>query len=215
LPGSLKLFGFKDGILTERQSIGPGGGFDFNPRHMDFHPSGKWDYFTTEGQNKMLVYERMQDGSLGKQLYSKDTLSKPGTVPTQQIAGTVHVHPNGRAVYVANRASGSTMVDGKRVWAGGENSIAVFSVNQSTGEPTLVQNMDTRGLHPRTFALDPSSRVLVAANSASMPTREGTVIPAGLSTFRIGADGKLEFVRKYDVDLNNSQQFWMGIVPLT
>ena len=61
LPGSLKLFAFKDGILTERQSIGPGGGFNFNARHMDFHPSGKWDYFTTERQNKLLVYERMQD----------------------------------------------------------------------------------------------------------------------------------------------------------
>ena len=92
------------------------------------------------------------------------------------------------------------MVDGKRAWAGGENSIAVFSINQSTGEPTLIQNMDTRGLHPRTFALDPSSRVIVAANSTSLPTREGTVIPASLSTYRIGADGKLDFVRKYNVD---------------
>ena len=213
-PGSLKLFAFKEGILTERQSIGPGNGFDFNARHMDFHPSGKWDYFTTERQNKMLVYERRQDGSLGRQLYSKDTLSRPGTVSPGQIAGTVHVHPNGRFVYVANRASGTTVVDGKRVWAGGENSIAVFSINQSTGEPTLIQNMDTRGLHPRVFALDPSSRVIVAANNTSLPTREGTVIPASLSTYRIGSDGKLEFVRKYDVDLNNSQQFWAGIIPL-
>jgi 6-phosphogluconolactonase (cycloisomerase 2 family) len=211
LPGSLKLFAFTDGILTQRQSIS----FDFNARHMDFHPSGQWDYFTTERQNKLLVYERMQNGSLGKQLYSKDTLSKPGTVPPGQVAGTVHVHPNGRFVYVANRASGTTTVDGKRVWAGGENSIAVFSINQSTGEPTLIQNMDTRGLHPRTFALDPSSRVIVAANNMSLPTREGTVIPASLSTYRISADGKLEFVRKYDVDLNKSQQFWVGIVPLS
>ena len=215
LPGSLKLFAYKDGILTERQSIMPGGGLNFNPRHMDFHPSGRWDYFTLERQNKILVYERMQDGSLGKQLYSKDTLSEPGTVPPGQIAGTVHLHPNGRFVYVANRASGTTLVDGKRVWAGGKNSIAVFSVNQSTGEPTLIQEADTRGLHPRTFALDSSSRVIVAANNASLPTREGTVIPASLSTYRIGADGRLEFVRKYDVDLNNSQQFWVGIIPLS
>jgi hypothetical protein len=105
-------------------------------------------------------------------------------------------------------------VNGVRVWAGGENSIAVFSINPSTGEPTLIQHMDTRGLHPRTFALDPSSRVIVAANNMSLPTREGTDIPASLSTYRLGSDGKLEFVRKYDVDLNDSQQFWAGIVPL-
>jgi hypothetical protein len=55
----------------------------------------------------------------------------------------------------------------------------------------------------------------VAANNTSLPTREGTVIQASLSTYRISADGKLEFVRKYDVDLNKSQQFWVGIVPLS
>jgi 6-phosphogluconolactonase (cycloisomerase 2 family) len=214
LPGSLRLFAFKDGILTARQSIGPGNGFDFNARHMDFHPSGQWEYFTTERQNKLLVYERKHDGSLGQQLYSKDTLARPSTVSPGQIAGTVHVHPNGRFVYVANRASSTTVVNGARVWAGGENSLAVFSINPSTGEPTLIQHMDTRGLHPRTFALDPSSRVIVAANNLSLPTREGTDIPASLSTYRIGSDGKLEFVRKYDVDLNDSQQFWAGIVPL-
>jgi 6-phosphogluconolactonase (cycloisomerase 2 family) len=118
LPGSLKLFAFKDGILSERQSIS----FDFNARHMDFHPSGKWDYFTTERQNRMLVYERRQDGSLGRQLYSKDTLFNPGAVSPGQIAGTVHAHPNGRYVYVANRASGTTEVNGKRVWADLNNS---------------------------------------------------------------------------------------------
>jgi 6-phosphogluconolactonase (cycloisomerase 2 family) len=214
LPGSLRLFGYKDGILTEKQAIMPGGGFNFQPRHMDFHPSGKWDYFTLERQNKMLVYERMKDGSLGKQLYAKDTLSEPGNVRPGQIAGTVHVHPNGKFVYLANRASGTTMVDGKRVFVGGENAIAVFSIDQKTGEPTLIQNMDTRGIHPRTFALDPTSRILVAANTNSLPTQEGIVIPASLSAYRIGADGKLEFVRKYDVALNGSQQFWMGIIPL-
>jgi 6-phosphogluconolactonase len=199
LPGSVKLFAFKDGILTDRQSIMPGGGVHFNPRHMDFHPSGKWDYVTLEDQNKMLVYERMKDGSLGKQLYAKDTLSEPGKVRPGQIAGTVHVHPNGRFVYVANRPGGTT-VDGKRVSVG-ENTIAVFSIDQKTGEPTLIQNMDTRGTSAaRTLALDPTSRVLVAAT-------------ASLSAFRIGADGKLEFVRKYDGPSTGSI-FWMGIIPL-
>ena len=214
LPGSIRLFGYKDGILTEKQTVMPGGGLEFQVRHMDIHPSRKWDYFTLERQNKMLVYERMKDGSLGKQLYAKDTLSEPGNVRPGQITGTVHVHPNGRIVYAANRASGTTMVDGKRVFVGGENSIAVFSIDQKTGEPTLIQNMDTQGIHPRTFALDPTSRMLVAAHTNSLPAKDGTVIPASLSTFRIGADGKLAFEHKYDIALNGSQQFWMGIHPL-
>jgi 6-phosphogluconolactonase len=32
--------------------------------------------------------------------------------------------------------------------------------------------------------------------------------------FRIGDDGKLAFVRKYDVDVGNNTMFWMGMVQL-
>jgi hypothetical protein len=31
---------------------------------------------------------------------------------------------------------------------------------------------------------------------------------------RIGADGRLSFARKYDVDVGNAQQFWSGMVTL-
>jgi hypothetical protein len=33
-----------------------------------------------------------------------------------------------------------------------------------------------------------------------------------LSVFRIGTDGRLDFVRKYDVDVGDQQMFWMGMV---
>ena len=39
-------------------------------------------------------------------------------------------------------------------------------------------------------------------------------VPACLSLFRISTDGKLDFVRKYDVDVGNNTMFWMGMVPL-
>jgi 6-phosphogluconolactonase (cycloisomerase 2 family) len=64
------------------------------------------------------------------------------------------LHPSGRFVYVGNRASATTDVQGTPVSIGGENTIAVFSINQETGEPTLIQTADTRGFHPRTFAID-------------------------------------------------------------
>jgi len=38
-------------------------------------------------------------------------------------------------------------------------------------------------------------------------------VPAGLSVFRIGDDGKLTFARKYDVDVGDKTMFWMGMVP--
>ena len=39
-------------------------------------------------------------------------------------------------------------------------------------------------------------------------------VMAGLSVLRIGDDGKLEFVRKYDVDVGDKTMLWMGMVPL-
>lgn len=41
-----------------------------------------------------------------------------------------------------------------------------------------------------------------------------TTLPAGLAVYRIGADGRLEFVRKYDIDTGDGQLFWMGMVAL-
>ena len=40
------------------------------------------------------------------------------------------------------------------------------------------------------------------------------MLPAGLSVLRIGDDGKLTFVRKYDIDVGDRLMFWMGMVPL-
>ena len=37
-------------------------------------------------------------------------------------------------------------------------------------------------------------------------------VAAGLSVFRTGDDGTLDFVRKYDVETGSKTQFWMGIV---
>lgn len=50
---------------------------------------------------------------------------------------------------------------------------------------------------------DPSGRMLVAANLRQMSMRDGdtvTMRPATLSTYRIGADGRLTYVRSYDIE---------------
>jgi 6-phosphogluconolactonase len=78
-------------------------------------------------------------------------------------------------------------------------------------------NVDTRGIHTRTFALDPSGKILVAANMMELPVRDAKgvrVVPASLSEFRVRDDGKLDFVRKYDVAVGGRNMFWMGITAL-
>jgi 6-phosphogluconolactonase (cycloisomerase 2 family) len=217
-PGALKVFGYDNGTLTNRASIAPGGGFDFQPRHLDFHPSKPWVFVSLERQNKLQVYRKVPEGIGSAPLFTKDSLTAPEHVLPGQAAGTVHVHPNGRFVYQANRADGTREFQGRRVFAGGENAIAVYAIDQNTGEPTRIQNIDTRGIRPRTFALDPAGRVLVAANQQPTLVRDGEVVrtvPASLSVFRVGADGKLDFVRKYDVAASETRNMlWMGIVPV-
>jgi hypothetical protein len=47
--------------------------------------------------------------------------------------------------------------------------------------------------------------------------REGSrvvTVPACLSVFRVDGDGRLDFVRKYDVETNGKFQWWMGMVGL-
>ena len=96
--------------------------------------------------------------------------------------------------------------------------MAVFAIDQTTGEPTLLQNADGHANYLRTFGIDPAGKILIAASVAPVPVREGAdikMLPAGLSVFRIGSDGKLEFVRKYDLDATpQKQQFWAGMITL-
>jgi 6-phosphogluconolactonase len=214
-PGSLRVFDYKNGLLTNEVSIAPNGGKGFGPRHLDFHPSKPWMYVSIETQNKMDMF-RMQPGGIEPQIaFRKETLKDPVNLKSRQAASTVHVHPNGRFLYGANRAEATMEVEGKKVFKGGENSIVVYSIDQATGEPTPIQHIETRAIHPRTFHIDPSGRMMVVQHNLPVNVRDGDAIrtaPAGLSVFRIGEDGKLTYVRKYDIDVGDKTMFWMGMV---
>jgi len=216
-PGALKIFQYKEGLLTDEVSVAPNGGYGFGPRHLDFHPSKPWVYVSLERQNKLDMFEITSGKLSAAPVFRKETLAEPGNIRGRQAAGTVHVHPNGRFVYAANRASSTVRVDGKSVFAGGENTFAVYEIDMTTGEPVPIQQVDTHGIHCRTFHIDPSGRMLVAAHIMALPVREGAAIrtvPASLAVFRIDDGGKVDFVRKYDVDVGSRTMFWMGMVPL-
>jgi 6-phosphogluconolactonase len=216
-PGAIKTFAIKDGVLSNLSSIAPGNGLGFGPRHLDFHPTKPWVFVSIERQNKLYVYELDAGSGLKREpMFVKGTLANPQ--PTmRQAAGAIHVHPNGEFVYLTNRASDLSTFEGKAAVVGGENNVAVFSIDQNSGEPTLVENADGRSIELRTFGIDPGGRMLVAASIAPAPVREGeriVSVAAGLSVFNIAADGKLSFVRKYDVDTGGHRQFWTGVVTL-
>ena len=210
-PGALKVFRYDAGKLSDEISIAPQNGLGFRARHVDFHPTRPWVFLTIESQNRLQVFARMNDDMLSTQpLFSKSTLANGGGVLPGQSASTVHLHPNGQFVYVGNRNSTALS-------AGGTNDIAVFRINQETGEPSLIQNVDTRGVTPRTFSIDPAGRLLVVGNQTTLDVPEGTnvrTIPANLAVFRIQKDGRLEFVRRYDVAVGRKPLWWVGLAGL-
>jgi 6-phosphogluconolactonase len=218
-PGALKVFSFKDGQLSNLQSLTPHGqGLGFGPRHLDFAP-----HFVTislERENSICIYGLNADGSFGAEpLFIKNAMTDPDAKAKYpgQTAGPIHVHPNGRWVYQTNRGSLTTDYNGQHVSNGGLNDIVVWTLDAKTGEPTRTQNIDAHGFEIRTFTITPDGKLLIAASQLALPVHEGDQVAnvsAGLSFYRIGADGKLTFLRKQDVDTSAGTQFWCGLLTM-
>ena len=204
-------------MLSNQYKIAPNGGRGYGPRHLDFHPTEPWMYVSIETQNQIHMH-RMQDGKpLPEVVFNKTTLLEPNNIRSRQAASAVHVHPNGRFVYGANRSQDVVDFNGKKVYKGGENSIVVYAISQETGEPTAIQHIETQKIHPRTFHMDPSGRMLVAQHNLPVDVRDGDSVrsvPAGLSVFRINEDGRLTVARTYDIDVGDQVMWWVGIVAL-
>lgn len=220
-PGALKIFRFDAGRLSPLADIRVGGrgGLGYGPRHLDFHPARPWAYVVSERQNLLYMHWVQGDSLAPEPSFTMSTLAGAQEQSARQAAGAIHVHPNGRTVYVSNRASATVDFNGRKVFGTGENNIAVYSLDPASGKPTLIQHAEPQGFHIRTFTIDPSGRLLIAATMIEMLVRDGAGVrrvPAGLNLFGIGKDGRLAFIRKYDLEFPSSsaQQLWVGMMAL-
>ncbi|WP_410982685.1 lactonase family protein [Bacillus cereus] len=138
----------KDSTLTEANSlsVNPGSG----PRHLTFHPNGKYAYMMTELSSELIVLTYNSEEGTFTELQYISTIPEDFNENNQGSA--IHISSDGRFVYAANR---------------GHNSIAVFSVNQNSGILTFVEHTSTEGSWPRDFVLDPTEKFLVATNEKS------------------------------------------------
>ena len=213
-PGAVVIFRHANGKLTYWRTIAPDGGYGFGPRHVDFHPAGRWMYLSIERQNEVALFDMDDDYALRCR---ETTLRDPLHEKPRQLVGAIHVHPDGKTVYVSNRADGTVEEDGRQVFNGAENTISVYRIDPGNGLPTLIQTADTHGMHTRTFQVHPGGRWLVAANMTPRWARtpEGLAeVPAGLSVFAVDEDGKLEFRHKVDLDASRNHLFWAGFAAL-
>jgi len=216
-PGALMVFDYNNGVLSNQSKIAPNGGRGYGPRHLDFHPTEPWMYVSIETQNQMHMHRMQRGMPLPAVAFNKTTLLEPNNIRSRQAASTVHVHPNGRFVYGANRSQDVVDFNGKKVYKGGENSIVVYAISQETGEPTAIQHIETQKIHPRTFQMDPGGRMLVAQHNLPVDVRDGDnvrTVSAGLSVFRMNENGRLTFARTYDIDVGDKVMWWVGMVLL-
>ena len=117
------------------------------PRHLAFHPNGKWVYGIAEIANEVMAFR--WDGSKGTltQFQSVKTLADGFKDPS--TAAEIAVRADGKFLYASNR---------------GEDSIVVYAIDGTTGELTLKQRTPSRGKVPRYFTFDPTNQWFIVSN---------------------------------------------------
>ena len=118
-----------------------GGGILFTPPLVAATVPRPWLFLSVERQSELHVYRLNEDGTLpGKAMFIKSSLIDRASSVHTQMAGAIHVHPNGRFVYASNRARETeSAADG---FAGGANDIAVFAIDPETGVPRFIQRVE-------------------------------------------------------------------------
>lgn len=168
LPNSISQFWLdsESGQLTQNAlgnlSTEPNTG----PRHLRFHPGGRFAYGSNE-QGCSVSFYRL-DAELGTLTHHQTISSLPPDYIGDATTSDIEVHPSGRFVYIANRLHGS---------------IAVFSVAQASGQLTKIQTVPTERV-TRSFNLSPSGSYLVAGGQRS----------GNLVAYKISDDGTLDRV---------------------
>jgi 6-phosphogluconolactonase (cycloisomerase 2 family) len=137
------------GTLTEaaRARTKPGAG----PRHLTFHPGGRYAYLANEVDNTVAVCA--YDPGTGRLTIGDE--QETGTGAETSYPAQIVVTPNGRFAYLANR---------------GHNSLARYAVEAKGARLRLLDTVPVSGDFPRQIALSPDGTLLFAANQ-----RSGTV----------------------------------------
>lgn len=148
-------------FITEQSGAGP--------RHLAFHPGENYAYLINELNSTITVFSYGTHRPTLYQLQMVSTL--PPDFNGNNTCAEITVAPSGKFVYGSNR---------------GHDSIAVYAVDEATGQLTPIQWMATGGRTPRFFGLGPTGTLLYAANQDSdnitvfeVDPENGTLAPTG------------------------------------
>jgi 6-phosphogluconolactonase len=156
------------GKLTEVNRIAAAAGS--GPRHLAWHPNGRIVYSINELSNTLNTYFWDGNGNLAPVVENQSTL--PVGFKGTSGAGEVLVDAAGKFLYASNR---------------GSDNIAIFSIDPSNSQLTVVGWVHTQGRTPRHFNFDPTGNFIHVGNqdSANIVTfkvdkNSGMLTPAGL-----------------------------------
>ena len=142
------------------------------PRHMDFHPNGRFAYVINELDLTMTAFAYDAKTGLLRELQILPTLP-PAADKVGASAADVHVHRSGRFLYGSNR---------------GHDSIVIFRLGED-GRMTLVGHESRNIKRPRNFTIDPTGTLMLVANQDAanvavfrIDQDKGTLTPAGAPT---------------------------------
>ncbi|MFF4896514.1 lactonase family protein [Streptomyces sp. NPDC001068] len=135
----------------------PGAG----PRHLTFHPGGRYAYLANEVDDTIAVCG--YDGDTGRLTIGapQSTGSRAGTT---NYPAQIQVTADGAFAYLANR---------------GDNTIARYAVEAAGARLRLLDTVPVAGDFPRQIALSPDGRLLFAANQRSGTVSVFAVDPRG------------------------------------
>jgi 6-phosphogluconolactonase len=124
----------------------PGSG----PRHMAFHPSGKFAYVVNELKSVVTVFSH--DPSTGNLKPIQTVSTIPESYSGENAPAEIEVDKAGKFVYASNR---------------GHDSIAVFAIDEASGTLKRIQIISAQGKEPRGMQIDPTGRWLFVGNQKS------------------------------------------------
>lgn len=122
----------------------PGAG----PRHVDFHPNGKFLYVINELEGSVTAFK--YNGTNQSFEVVQTISSLPKGFSGFNKSADIHIHPSGKFLYASNR--------------GDHNSIAAYQIDQNTGHLSIVEIENEAIAWPRNFAISPDGRYLLCAN---------------------------------------------------
>lgn len=140
------------------------------PRHVHFHPNGRWLYSIQEEGSTIVLFD--YDSETGGLTARQTVPSLPAGYAGSNFCSEILVSADGRFVYGGNRL---------------HDSIGIFAT-AADGRLTQVGNEWTRGNYPRSFTFDPTGSFLYCCNQRA----------DNVTIFRVQREtGLLEFTGGY------------------